>query len=79
VSALKTALRTSQEAFEAGSIPLTDVLDADRQLLSAQDELALVRANSGRAAVASFRSMGGGGATEARLLANSAASQPSGG
>jgi outer membrane protein TolC len=43
-----------------GVIPLTDVLDADRQLLSAQDQLALARANTDQSAVQSFRAIGGG-------------------
>jgi outer membrane protein TolC len=43
-----------------GAIDLTDVLDADRQLLSAQDELARTRSDTARAAVASFRALGGG-------------------
>jgi outer membrane protein TolC len=41
-------------------IPLTDVLDADRQLLAVQDQLALTRANTDQAAVQSFRAIGGG-------------------
>jgi NodT family efflux transporter outer membrane factor (OMF) lipoprotein len=50
----------SQQAYKAGSITLTDVLDADRQLLMAQDELAASRADAARAAVELFRSFGGG-------------------
>jgi len=38
-------------------IALTDVLDADRQLLTAQDELAQTRADSARAAVGTFRAL----------------------
>jgi NodT family efflux transporter outer membrane factor (OMF) lipoprotein len=60
VAALKRARDSSQKAYAAGVIPLTDVLDADRQLLSAQDQLALTRANTGQAAVQSFRAIGGG-------------------
>jgi len=60
VAALKRARDSSQGAYAAGVIPLTDVLDADRQLLSAQDQLALTRANTDQAAVQSFRAMGGG-------------------
>jgi outer membrane protein TolC len=70
VTALKTVLQTSQEAYEQGSIPLTDVLDADRQLLTAQDELAQVRANIDRAAVASYRAMGGGGVETNNVATN---------
>jgi len=50
----------SQEAYEAGAIALTDVLDADRQLLVARDDLALTKETAARAAVASFRALGGG-------------------
>lgn len=50
----------SQESYEAGVIGLTDVLDADRQLLAAKDELAITREATARAAVGSFRALGGG-------------------
>jgi outer membrane protein TolC len=50
----------SQEAYRAGSITLTDVLDADRELLTAQDELDANRADVARAAVGVYRSFGGG-------------------
>ena len=61
VAALRLSVHASQDDYQAGLIPLTDVLDADRQLLSAQDQLAQIRADSARAAVASFRAMGGAG------------------
>jgi len=60
VAALKRARDSSQKAYTAGVIPLTDVLDADQQLLAAQDQLALTRANTDQAAVQSFRAIGGG-------------------
>jgi outer membrane protein TolC len=60
VRALVTARDLSEQAYRAGSIPLTDVLDADRQLLAAQDELDANRAAAARAAVVVFRSLGGG-------------------
>jgi outer membrane protein TolC len=60
VAALKRARDSSRKAYAAGVIPLTDVLDADRQLLAAQDQLALTRANTDQAAVQSFRAIGGG-------------------
>lgn len=60
VAALKRARDASQEAYQGGVTALTDVLDADRQLLGAQDELAQTRANSARAAVGAFRALGGG-------------------
>jgi NodT family efflux transporter outer membrane factor (OMF) lipoprotein len=60
VAALMRARDASQEAYQGGVIALTDVLDADRQLLTAQDELAQTRADSARAAVGTFRALGGG-------------------
>jgi NodT family efflux transporter outer membrane factor (OMF) lipoprotein len=60
VAALKRARDASQEAYQGGVSALTDVLDADRQLLTAQDELAQTRTDSARAAVGTFRAMGGG-------------------
>jgi len=60
VDALARARDTSQEDYEAGAIALTDVLDADRELLTAQDTLAHTRADTARAAVSVFRAMGGG-------------------
>jgi outer membrane protein TolC len=50
----------SQQSYIAGTASLTDVLDADRQLLVAQDDLDSSRADAARAAVASFRVLGGG-------------------
>jgi NodT family efflux transporter outer membrane factor (OMF) lipoprotein len=60
IAALKRVRATSEEAYEAGAIALTDVLDADRQLLSAQDELVRTRVDAARAVVASYRAIGGG-------------------
>ena len=60
VQSLTRSRDLSQQAYKAGSITLTDVLDADRQLLTAQDQLAANRADAARAAVLVFRSFGGG-------------------
>jgi NodT family efflux transporter outer membrane factor (OMF) lipoprotein len=60
VQSLTRARDLSQEAYRAGSITLTDVLDADRELLIAQDQLDANRADAARAAVLVFRSFGGG-------------------
>src|SRR5271154_883359 len=60
VEALARARDASQEDYEAGAIALTDVLDADRKLLVAQENLAQTRADTGRAGVALFRALGGG-------------------
>jgi outer membrane protein TolC len=50
----------SEQAYRAGSITLTDVLDADSQLLTARDEFDASRANAARAAVGVYRALGGG-------------------
>ena len=60
VGALRRARDKSQESYLAGASSLTDVLDAERELLESQDELARARADSDRSAVASFRALGGG-------------------
>jgi NodT family efflux transporter outer membrane factor (OMF) lipoprotein len=60
VQALTKARDLSEQAYRAGSITLTDVLDADRDLLTARDELDSNRAGAARAAVGVFRSFGGG-------------------
>jgi NodT family efflux transporter outer membrane factor (OMF) lipoprotein len=60
VDALVKARDLSEQAYRGGSIALTDVLDADSQLLSARDELDSSRANAARGAVGLFRALGGG-------------------
>ncbi|TDV35881.1 NodT family efflux transporter outer membrane factor (OMF) lipoprotein [Paraburkholderia caballeronis] len=60
VDALVRARDLSQRAYEAGAIPLTDVLDANRELLVARDQLDAGRADAARAAVSTFRALGGG-------------------
>jgi NodT family efflux transporter outer membrane factor (OMF) lipoprotein len=60
VRALTTARNLAQQSYKAGSIPLTDVLNADTQLLTARDELDSERAETARSAVAVFRALGGG-------------------
>jgi len=60
VTALTRARDLSEKAYRAGSITLTDVLDADRQLLGSRDDLDATRADAARAAVRTFRALGGG-------------------
>jgi NodT family efflux transporter outer membrane factor (OMF) lipoprotein len=60
IASLQRVRDRSQEAYQAGVLPLTDVLDADRQLLIARDDLALTRETAAQAAVGSFRALGGG-------------------
>lgn len=59
ISAVKRALTLAQSAYRAGGIPLTDALDANRQLLVARSALARTRADTARAAVRVFRALGG--------------------
>jgi NodT family efflux transporter outer membrane factor (OMF) lipoprotein len=60
VAALTRARDLAQQSWKAGSTPLTDVINADQQLLIARDQLDGERAGSARAAVAVFRALGGG-------------------
>lgn len=60
IAELQRVRDRSEESYAAGVIPLTDLLDADRQLLVAKDELAVARESAARAAVGSFRALGGG-------------------
>jgi NodT family efflux transporter outer membrane factor (OMF) lipoprotein len=60
ITALTRAREEAQTAYEGGVLPLIEVLDADRDLLDAKDRLAAANANEARAAVASFRALGGG-------------------
>jgi NodT family efflux transporter outer membrane factor (OMF) lipoprotein len=60
VASLARAQELSQQSYASGVIPLTDVLDADRLLLTARDDLAQSRADDARAAVRVFRALGGG-------------------
>jgi NodT family efflux transporter outer membrane factor (OMF) lipoprotein len=78
IAELTTARRQAQEAYEGGVISLIEVRDADRELLTASDQLAQARAGAARAAVASFRALGGGwgGAAPLKLAFNGAASAP---
>jgi NodT family efflux transporter outer membrane factor (OMF) lipoprotein len=76
VAALERARDTTEAAYRGGIIPLTDVLDAHRLLLVAQDELAKTRADTARAAVASFRALGGGWSGSATVASAAAQVHP---
>lgn len=71
VAALTRARDLAQQSYKAGSIPLTDVINADQQLLVARDLLDSERAASARAAVAVFRALGGGWPLTGERLAES--------
>jgi outer membrane protein TolC len=60
VQAQRRARDASEQAYKGGAVGLYEVLDQDRQLLAAQDELARTHADDARAAVATFRALGGG-------------------
>ncbi len=60
VQSLKKARDYALQDYQAGAITLTDVLNADSQLLTAQDELDANRADAARAAVGVYRAFGGG-------------------
>jgi outer membrane protein TolC len=60
IASLTRARDLSQQSYASGVIPLTDVLDADRQLLAARDDLSQTQADAARAAVRAFRALGGG-------------------
>ncbi|MDY7560004.1 efflux transporter outer membrane subunit [Pseudomonas sp. CCC3.2] len=64
VAAHKVARGAAQDAYKGGVISLVEVLDEDRLLLTARDQLAQLRANDARAAVATFRALGGGWSRE---------------
>jgi NodT family efflux transporter outer membrane factor (OMF) lipoprotein len=76
VSALTRARDLSEKAYRAGSITLTDVLDADRQLLVSRDALDASKADAARAAVRTFRAMGGGWDAPPPIAQAQAASVP---
>ena len=72
VASLTQARDLSSQSYKAGVIPLTDVLDANRQLLEAEDRQADNQSETARAAVRSFRAIGGGweGAADGLQLAS---------
>jgi outer membrane protein TolC len=60
VSARERARDASEDAYKGGAVSLYEVLDEDRLLLAARDQQARVVADNARAAVATFRALGGG-------------------
>lgn len=58
-TALARAQQSSTAAYKGGVVSLIEVLDADARLLQTRDALAQARIETGRAAVASFRALGG--------------------
>lgn len=68
VAALRRARDLSQSAYQTGVIPLTDVLDANRQLLVAEDALVHAKTDVSRSAVSAFRALGGGWSSDVTAL-----------
>ena len=66
-TSLARAQQASMAAYKGGLVSLIEVLDADSRLLATRDALAQARAENARAAVASFRSLGGGWDASQRL------------
>jgi outer membrane protein TolC len=60
IGATTQALSAVRQAHAAGVVPLTDVLDVERRLLSLQDEQAQAIGEAGRSAVSTYRALGGG-------------------
>lgn len=57
---LERARRSSFVAFENGAASLINVLNADQQLLRASDARAVAQTEAARAAIATYRALGGG-------------------
>jgi outer membrane protein TolC len=51
---------SAEQAYKGGAVSLMEVLEQDRQLLAARDQLASADASTARATVAAFRALGGG-------------------
>ncbi|WP_242129092.1 efflux transporter outer membrane subunit [Sphingobium sp. Sx8-8] len=58
--ALARAQEASLAAYKGGVVSLIEVLDADRRLLDTRDARAQAQSEAARAAVASYRALGGG-------------------
>jgi len=72
-TSLTRAQQSSMAAYKGGVVSLIEVLDADTRLLETRDALAQARTETARAAVASFRSLGGGWRSDAPVPAKIAA------
>lgn len=59
-SALSRAVASAEAAYKAGVVSLIEVLDANSNLLQVRDAKAQAQTEIARAAIASFRSLGGG-------------------
>ena len=60
INAHRTARDAAEDAYQGGAVSLIEVLDEDLKLLRARDQLAQLDATNARAAIATFRVLGGG-------------------
>jgi outer membrane protein TolC len=60
IAELSVARAQAEQAYEGGVVSLIEVRDADRDLLTASDQLVQAKSDTARAAVAAFRALGGG-------------------
>lgn len=75
-SSLTKARTSSLAAYKGGVASLPDVLDADRRLLANRDAETQSNAAAARAAIASFRALGGGWDAPVALLEPAHPPQP---
>ncbi|MET0363202.1 MAG: efflux transporter outer membrane subunit [Sphingobium sp.] len=68
-TALARAQGASLAAYKGGVVSLIEVLDADRRLLDTRDARAQAQSEAARAAVASYRALGGGWQAPALFVA----------
>ena len=66
-ASLTRAREISEAAYKGGAVSLIEVLDADSRLLATRDARALAQTEAARAAIASFRALGGGWDAPAEL------------
>jgi NodT family efflux transporter outer membrane factor (OMF) lipoprotein len=64
---LTRARDASEAAYKGGVVSLIEVLDADTRLLATRDQHAQAQTEAARAAISSFRALGGGWNAPARL------------
>jgi NodT family efflux transporter outer membrane factor (OMF) lipoprotein len=75
-TALTRAQSSSLAAYKGGVVSLIEVLDADSRLLATRDARAQAQTETARAAIASFRALGGGWEAPDRQAAFTAAGGP---
>lgn len=66
-TSLTRARDASEAAYKGGVVSLIEVLDADTRLLATRDQRAQAKAEAARAAISSFRALGGGWNAPAQL------------